>query len=146
MLLAGCTSIPEAGSRDEFRNGVVRFSQNLGFDTVSAVVVVDFAVVRSEFVSIDNAPHSHVKNAMHKLGCTSKHQAVLQALQQLTVPANGLLCWNSMQALGQAPHRTNTQEPHHAHPHPRRYHHPTAPRWLVSHGRFPPGCSLAPLP
>jgi len=81
MLLAGCTSIPEAGSRDEFRNGVVRFSQNLGFDTVSAVVVVDFAVVRSEFVSIDNAPHSHVNNAMHKLGCGSKHQAVLKALK-----------------------------------------------------------------
>ena len=43
MLPAGFTSILEAGSRDDFRHEVVRFSQTLGFNTVSAMAVIDFA-------------------------------------------------------------------------------------------------------
>ena len=38
----------EAGSRDDFLREVVRFSQNLGFNTVSAMAVVDFGVGRNQ--------------------------------------------------------------------------------------------------
>ena len=51
----------QAGSRDDFRQEVVRFSNNLGFSTVSAVVVVDYAVGRSEFVAVDNAPTGYAE-------------------------------------------------------------------------------------
>jgi DNA-binding CsgD family transcriptional regulator len=56
MLQQGFTSVLRAGSRDDFRSEVVRFSKALGFNTVSAMAVVDHSVGRSEFVSIDNAP------------------------------------------------------------------------------------------
>ncbi len=61
MLPAGFTSILQVGSRDDFRSEVVRFSRSLGFNTVSAMAVVDFGVGRSEFVSIDNAPEGYIK-------------------------------------------------------------------------------------
>lgn len=56
MLQPGFTSVLRAGSRDDFRSEVVRFTKALGFNTVSAMAVVDHTVGRSEFVSIDNAP------------------------------------------------------------------------------------------
>ena len=59
MLQTGFSSVLQAVSRDDFRDEVVRFSQNLGFNTVSAMAVVDVAVGRSEFVQIDNAPDGY---------------------------------------------------------------------------------------
>jgi DNA-binding CsgD family transcriptional regulator len=51
----------KAGSRDDFRSEVVRFSKSLGFSTVSAMAVVDYSVGRSEFVSVDNAPEGYAE-------------------------------------------------------------------------------------
>ena len=56
MLRGGFASILQAGSRDDFRNEVVRFTQVLGFNTVSAMMVLDYAVGRSDFVEVNNAP------------------------------------------------------------------------------------------
>lgn len=56
MLQGGFSSILQATSREDFRCEVVRFTQDLGFDTMSAVMVVDCGAGRSEFVAIDNAP------------------------------------------------------------------------------------------
>ena len=56
MLAAGYNAVLHAGSRDDFRSEVVRFTQALGFRTVSAMMVVDYAVGRSEFVVVNNAP------------------------------------------------------------------------------------------
>jgi DNA-binding CsgD family transcriptional regulator len=61
MLQPGFTSVLRAGSRDDFRSEVVRFTKALGFNTVSAMAVVDHAVGRSEFVSIDNAPPGYAE-------------------------------------------------------------------------------------
>lgn len=61
MLQGGFTSILQAGSRDDFRCEVVRFTQSLGFNTVSAMAVMDYSVGRSEFVSIDNAPEGYAE-------------------------------------------------------------------------------------
>ena len=41
MLPGGYTSVLEAKDRDEFRGAIVRFTQQLGFETVSAMTVVD---------------------------------------------------------------------------------------------------------
>ena len=59
MLQVVFSSVLQAVSRDDFRDEVVRFSQKLGFNTVSAMAVVDVAVGRSEFVQIDNAPDGY---------------------------------------------------------------------------------------
>ena len=56
MLQSGCTAVLQAGSREDFRSEVVRFSQQLGFSFVSAMSVLDVTVGRSEFVRVDNAP------------------------------------------------------------------------------------------
>ncbi|MBL8350679.1 MAG: LuxR family transcriptional regulator [Burkholderiaceae bacterium] len=61
MLQRGFTSVLHAGSRDDFRSEVVRFTQALGFSTVSAMAVVDHSVGRSEFVAIDNAPPGYAE-------------------------------------------------------------------------------------
>lgn len=58
MLQGSCQSVLGARSRDEFRHEVVRFSKRLGFDTVSAITVVDPPLGDPEFVAVDNAPEA----------------------------------------------------------------------------------------
>ena len=61
MLQHSFTSVLQAGSRDDFRSEVVRVTKALGFTTVSAMVVVDHTVRRSQFVLIDNAPPGYAE-------------------------------------------------------------------------------------
>jgi DNA-binding CsgD family transcriptional regulator len=56
MLPGGYTAVLEARSRDEFRDEVVRFTQRLGFETVSAITVIDRGLGKSDFINIDNTP------------------------------------------------------------------------------------------
>ncbi len=56
MLPGGYTAVMQARSRDEFRDEVVRFSRRLGFETVSAVTIVEHAVGRSDVITVDNTP------------------------------------------------------------------------------------------
>ena len=56
MLTGGYRAVLQAGSRDDFRSEVVRFTQAMGFRTVSAMMVVDYSVGRSDFVVVNNAP------------------------------------------------------------------------------------------
>src|SRR5438128_2340198 len=56
MLQGGYLSVLQARSRDEFRDEVVRFGRALGFETVTAMAVVDQGIGRSEFVVVDNTP------------------------------------------------------------------------------------------
>ena len=56
MLQSWFSAVLQAGSREDFRGEVVRFSQQLGFSFVSAMSVLDVTVGRSEFVRVDNAP------------------------------------------------------------------------------------------
>ena len=56
MLQGGYSSVLQARDRDEFRNEVVRFGRALGFDTVTAMAVVDRGIGRSDFVVVDNTP------------------------------------------------------------------------------------------
>ena len=44
MLQGGYSSVLQARDRDEFRDEVVRFAQRSGFDTVSAVTVIDHGI------------------------------------------------------------------------------------------------------
>lgn len=55
MLQGSYQSVLEARNREEFRSEVVRFTKKLGFETVTAVTVVDHPVGDTEFVAVDNA-------------------------------------------------------------------------------------------
>jgi DNA-binding CsgD family transcriptional regulator len=70
MLQGGYSSVLQARDRDTFRDEVVRFGRALGFDTVSAVAVIDRGIGRSEFVVVDNTPQEFLSvfndpRAMH---------------------------------------------------------------------------------
>ena len=56
MLSGGYAAVLQSGSRDDFLSEVVRFTQGLGFCTVSAMLVLDHSVGRSDFVAVSNAP------------------------------------------------------------------------------------------
>jgi DNA-binding CsgD family transcriptional regulator len=59
MLQGGFTSVLQCRSRVDFRGEVVAFSRRLGFDTVSATVVLDRVLGDAEFVTIDNTPDAY---------------------------------------------------------------------------------------
>ena len=56
MLQSGFTSVLEADDRDQLLSEIVRFTQNLGFETVSAMTVIDHLLGEAEFITIDNTP------------------------------------------------------------------------------------------
>lgn len=59
MLQGSYQSVFEARDRTEFRDEVVRFAKQLGFDTVAAMTVVDHPLTDTEFIAIDNAPEAY---------------------------------------------------------------------------------------
>jgi len=59
MLQGGYLSVMEAKTQNEFRAEVVRFSQSLGFKTVSAIAVVDRVSNGPEFHMVDNTPSAY---------------------------------------------------------------------------------------
>jgi DNA-binding CsgD family transcriptional regulator len=67
MLQQGYTSVLEAVDRDQLLSEIVRFTQNLGFETVSAVTVIDHMLGEAEFISLDNTP-SDFLTAVNDLG------------------------------------------------------------------------------
>lgn len=56
MLQSGFTSVLEADDRDQLLSEIVRFTQSLGFETVSAMTVIDHLLGEAEFITIDNTP------------------------------------------------------------------------------------------
>ena len=59
MLQGGFTEVLKSRDRDEFRGEVVAFSKRLGFDTVSATVVIDHMLADAEFITVDNTPQEY---------------------------------------------------------------------------------------
>ncbi|MGA0611318.1 helix-turn-helix transcriptional regulator [Caldimonas sp. KR1-144] len=62
MLQATYTSVLNASSREELRAEVVRFGQNLGFETVAAIAVIDHPASESEFITVDNTPQEFLES------------------------------------------------------------------------------------
>jgi DNA-binding CsgD family transcriptional regulator len=88
MLPAVYTSMLEVESRSAFRDAVVCFSRGLGFDTVSALAVIDVSVGRSEFVSVDNAPDGFAAVMHNAHGM--RRDPVMQHCRHHSVP----IIWN----------------------------------------------------
>ena len=84
MLPRVFTSVMQARVRAEFRDEIVRFSQQLGFDTVSALTVIDRGLGKSEFVNIDNTPQAYLDAYVDNLG--GKRDPVMQHCKRASVP------------------------------------------------------------
>ena len=56
MLQAGYLSVLEARTEHEFRDEIVRFATQLGFERVGAITVIDRLLAPPVFINVDNAP------------------------------------------------------------------------------------------
>lgn len=56
MLQGEYRAVLESRSHQDFREAVVRFTEQLGFQTVTAMTVVDHPVGDPDFITIDNSP------------------------------------------------------------------------------------------
>jgi len=54
MLQRGFMSVLEVKSRDEFRDEIVRFAGELGFDKVGSITVIDHTLAPPEYIMVDN--------------------------------------------------------------------------------------------
>ena len=59
MLPGGYSAVLQARSRDEFRDEVIRFTQRIGFETVSAVTMIEHGIGRSDVIIVDNTPTAY---------------------------------------------------------------------------------------
>ena len=65
MLSGGFMDVMKAGSTDEFRAQVVRFTKGLGFETVTAMTVIDHGLNNSEFFAVkDTRAYEFFKTVM----------------------------------------------------------------------------------
>jgi DNA-binding CsgD family transcriptional regulator len=74
----------KARNREEFRDEIVRFSQRLGFETVSAITVIEHGAGKAEFINVNNTPAEYVE-PYSDLG-SSRRDPVLQHCKRQSVP------------------------------------------------------------
>lgn len=84
MLLEGYSSVLAARDREEFREEVVRFTQQLGFDTVAAVTVVEHGVAGTDFISVDNTPLAYSNAFLDST--VGRRDPVMQHCRRQSVP------------------------------------------------------------
>jgi len=66
MLQGGFTEVLSSRDRDEFRKEIVAFARRLGFETVSATVVIDHMLGEAEFITVDNTPRAYLESFQNR--------------------------------------------------------------------------------
>jgi DNA-binding CsgD family transcriptional regulator len=84
MLESGFTSVLKTRDRDEFQNEVISFTKRLGFETVSATVVIDHLLGEAEFITVDNTPRGFKE--IFKDPNKGRHDPVMQHCKKQSVP------------------------------------------------------------
>ena len=59
MLDSNFTSVLGSRTREELQQQIVGFTRKLGFETVSATVVIDHLLGEAEFITVDNTPGAY---------------------------------------------------------------------------------------
>ncbi len=59
MLQGHHLAVLESNTADEYRRKVLKYGKSLGFDTVSAIAVVDHSLTHTAFFGVDNAPEAY---------------------------------------------------------------------------------------
>ncbi|MED5621003.1 helix-turn-helix transcriptional regulator [Ideonella sp. BN130291] len=88
MLQGGYMSVLQARDRNEFRDEVVRFTRQLGFERMAALTVVDQSIGQSQFIVVDNAPEAYA--GVSSDPTKSRLDPVLQHTKHHSVP----IVWN----------------------------------------------------
>jgi DNA-binding CsgD family transcriptional regulator len=88
MLQDGYLSVLESRNRDEFLGQVVRFTRQLGFETVCATTIIDHFLGESEFITVDNTPASY-RDVFEDVGL-GRQDPVMQHCKHQSVP----IIWN----------------------------------------------------
>lgn len=99
MLQGGFTSVLQVKSRDELLKEVVTFTRRLGFETVTAMAVVDHFRGEPEFLWVDNTPPAYRESFENFED--SRRDPVMQHCKRASVP----IIWNqdTYTAAGQGP-------------------------------------------
>ena len=84
MLQGGFSEVLRCRSRDEFQGEVVAFTKRLGFDTVSATVVIDHLLGDAEFMTIDNTPREYKESFQNPQN--GRRDPVMQHCKRQSVP------------------------------------------------------------
>jgi DNA-binding CsgD family transcriptional regulator len=84
MLQSGYLSVLEAKTRDELQDQLVHFSQQLGFQTVAGMTVIDHFLGEPEFITVDNAPAAYRTNYQDRNN--GKRDPVMQHCKTKSVP------------------------------------------------------------
>ncbi len=84
MLQGGFSAVFKSRNREEFQGEVVAFTKRLGFDTVSATVVVDHMLGEAEFITIDNTPPAYLQSFQDR--ASWRRDPVMQHCKRQSVP------------------------------------------------------------
>jgi DNA-binding CsgD family transcriptional regulator len=84
MLQGGFSEVMESRTRDEFQGELVSFTKRLGFDTVSATLVLDHLLGEAEFITIDNTPRAYKESFQNPLN--GRRDPVMQHCKRQSVP------------------------------------------------------------
>ena len=84
MLQAKYLSVLEARDRNDLRSAVIDFAQKLGFETATAMTVIEHGVGESEFLTVDNSPADY-KEFFYSSDC-SRRDPVMQHCKRQSFP------------------------------------------------------------
>jgi DNA-binding CsgD family transcriptional regulator len=84
MLQPGFTSVLQSRNRAEFQAEVIAFTRRLGFETVSATVVIDHLLGEPEFITVDNTPTAY-KDSFQNRG-NARRDPVMQHCRLHSMP------------------------------------------------------------
>lgn len=95
MLQGGFSEVLTSRDRDEFQGELVAFSRRLGFNTVSATLVLDHMLGEAEFITIDNTPQNY--KALFASPKKGRHDPVMQHCKRQSVP----IIWDQSTYVGE---------------------------------------------
>jgi DNA-binding CsgD family transcriptional regulator len=84
MLQGGFSEVLTTRNRDEFHGEIVAFTKRLGFDTVSATLVIDHLLGEAEFITIDNTPREYKESFQNPEA--GRRDPVMQHCKRQSVP------------------------------------------------------------
>ena len=84
MLQGGFSEVMRSRDRDEFQGELVAFTNRLGFDTFSAMVVFDHLLGEAEFITIDNTPRAYKESFQNPMN--GRRDPVMQHCKRQSVP------------------------------------------------------------
>lgn len=84
MLQAGFSEVLKSRTRAEFESELVSFTRRLGFETMSATLVIDHMLGEAEFITVDNTPQAY-KDSFYS-ATNGRRDPVMQHCKRQSVP------------------------------------------------------------